>query len=88
MIVKRREFLVQGGAAMALPVAAPLNALAAGLMAEGPRSALDAAHVIWCADASSVELISGGKAEGIASSSNGASSGCQRERNLILAHQA
>lgn len=85
--MKRREFLVQSGAAMALPMTAPLSALAAPNAIESPRSALDAAHVIWCANAKSVELISGGKAEGIASSSNGASSSRTPDFHCVFARE-
>jgi hypothetical protein len=80
MIVKRREFLVQSAAAMALPLAAPLNTFSAPVLPAGRNAALDAAQVIWCANARPVDLLSGGKAEGIASSSNGSS----RDRTLDI----
>ena len=65
---------------MALPLAAPLNTFSAPVLPAGRNAALDAAQVIWCANARPVDLLSGGKAEGIASSSNGSS----RDRTLDI----
>ena len=87
MILKRREFLVQSVAAMALPVAAPQAAFAAPVKAVIRGASLNSAQVIWSADARPVELLSGGRAEGIASSSNGSSTATTPDLHCVFAKE-
>lgn len=86
--MKRREFLVQSVAAMALPVAAPQAAFAAPVTAVLRDAVLDSAQVIWSANARPVELLSGGKAEGIASSSNGSSGDGTPDLHCVFAKES
>jgi hypothetical protein len=87
MIVKRREFLVQSVAAMALPVGAPLIAFAVPVGFGNRGAPLDSAQIIWSADARPVDLLSGGKAEEIASSSGGSSNNRTPDLHCVFAKE-
>lgn len=69
VVLKRRDFLKSGVTAALVPMAA--RSAQSGSDAVERPAALAGARMIWCGQAVAVPMLSGGHAEGIASSSNG-----------------
>jgi alpha-L-rhamnosidase len=87
--MKRRDFLIQGTAAVTAPMATRTGVFPRTMIAgqaESP-SALASAHLIWSPSVTPVEIRSGGVAQGIASSSDGSSRAATPDLHCVFAKE-